>query len=73
MTLLITFVIFGGIQSISKVATKIVPFMASVYILICLLIVINFFDKRPATFILILKSAFNPTAAFGGFLGSTVL
>ncbi len=72
LTLLITFVIFGGIQSISKVATKIVPFMASVYILICLLIVISFFDKIPDSFILILKSAFNPTAAFGGFLGSTV-
>ncbi|MEG1311532.1 MAG: sodium:alanine symporter family protein [Romboutsia sp.] len=72
LTILVAFVIFGGIKSISNVATKIVPFMASVYILICSLILVIFFNKIPETFMLILKSAFNPTAAFGGFLGATV-
>lgn len=72
IAVLVAFVIFGGLQSISNVATKIVPFMATVYILICSLIIITFFNKVPETFALIIKSAFTPTAAFGGFLGATV-
>ncbi|MGX4600376.1 alanine/glycine:cation symporter family protein [Faecalimicrobium sp. JNUCC 81] len=72
IAVLVAFVIFGGLQSISNVATKIVPFMATVYILICSLIIITFFNKVPETFVLIIKSAFTPTAAFGGFLGATV-
>ncbi|WP_042274874.1 alanine/glycine:cation symporter family protein [[Clostridium] dakarense] len=72
ITILVAFVIFGGLKSISNVATKIVPFMATVYILICSLVIITFFNKIPETFILIIKSAFSPTAAFGGFLGATV-
>ena len=72
IAVLVAFVIFGGLKSISNVATKIVPFMATVYILICSLIIITFFNKVPETFALIIKSAFTPTAAFGGFLGATV-
>lgn len=72
LTILVAFVIFGGIKSISNVATKIVPFMATIYILICSLVIITFFNKIPETFMLIIKSAFNLTAAFGGFLGSSV-
>lgn len=72
LTIIVGFVIFGGLKSISNVATKVVPLMATIYILICSLILITFFDKIPETFILIVKSAFNPTAAFGGFLGATV-
>lgn len=72
LTFIVAFVIFGGIQSISNISTKIVPFMAGIYIFICLLIIANFYDQIPSTFILIIKSAFTPTAAFGGFLGSTI-
>lgn len=46
--------------------------MAVIYIGICLLICITFINQIPSTFILIIKSAFSPTAAIGGFLGSTV-
>ncbi|MGL5314851.1 MAG: alanine/glycine:cation symporter family protein, partial [Peptostreptococcaceae bacterium] len=52
--------------------TKVVPFMASVYIIICTFIIIRFANQIPATFSLIIESAFNPTAAFGGFLGASV-
>ena len=72
LTVLVTLVVFGGLQSISKVSTKVVPFMSVAYILICLLIILNSFNQIPQAFYLIIKSAFNPTAAFGGFLGSTV-
>ncbi len=72
LTLLVALVIFGGIKNISKVATTIVPFMSFTYILICLLILVSFADKIPATFALIFNSAFNPTSAVGGFLGASV-
>ncbi|WP_371025347.1 sodium:alanine symporter family protein [Paraclostridium ghonii] len=72
LTLLVAVVIFRGLESISKVASKIVPTMAITYISICLFICIVFIDQIPSTFILIINSAFSPTAAIGGFLGSTV-
>ncbi len=72
LTLLVALVIFGGIKNISKVATTIVPFMSFAYISICLLILVSFADKIPATFLLIFNGAFNPTSAMGGFLGASV-
>lgn len=72
LAILVGFVIFGGLQSISNVASKVVPAMSIMYILICLAVVFHFFDQIPETFILIIKSAFTPSAAVGGFLGSTV-
>jgi AGCS family alanine or glycine:cation symporter len=72
LTLLIALVIFGGIKNISKVATIIVPFMSSIYILMCLLILVSFADKIPSTFALIFDSAFNPTSSVGGFLGASI-
>ena len=72
LAILVALIVFGGLQSISKVSTKVVPFMSVAYILICLLILGNSFKQIPQAFVLIIKSAFNPTAAFGGFLGATV-
>lgn len=72
LAILVAFVIFGGLESISNVASKVVPTMSIIYILICLAVVVNFSDQVPDTFILIIKSAFTPSAAMGGFLGSTV-
>ena len=72
LTILVALVIFGGLQSISKVSTKVVPFMSVAYILICLLIVVSSYKQIPQVFSLIIKSAFNPNAALGGVLGVTV-
>lgn len=69
---LVALVVFGGLKSISNVATKIVPFMAAIYIVICGIILISFWNKIPETFMLIIKSAFTTTAATGGFLGATI-
>ncbi|MDO7205212.1 alanine:cation symporter family protein [Paraclostridium bifermentans] len=46
--------------------------MAIAYFLIALIVVLFSFENIPATFSLILKGAFNPTAAAGGFAGSVV-
>ncbi|KGJ48911.1 MULTISPECIES: alanine/glycine:cation symporter family protein [Paraclostridium] len=65
-------VVYGGIKRISKVTEKLVPFMAIAYFLIALIVVLFSFENIPATFTLIFKGAFNPTAAAGGFAGSVV-
>lgn len=65
-------VVYGGIKRISKVTEKLVPFMAIAYFLIALIVVLFSFENISATFSLIFKGAFNPTAAAGGFAGSVV-
>ncbi|UWD50471.1 sodium:alanine symporter family protein [Clostridioides difficile] len=72
LAVFVALVVFGGLKSISNVATKIVPFMAVIYIVICGIILISYWNKIPETFLLIIKSAFTPTAATGGFLGATM-
>ncbi|MDL0416561.1 sodium:alanine symporter family protein [Clostridioides difficile] len=72
LAVFVALVVFGGLKSISNVATKIVPFMAIIYVVICGIILISFWNKIPETFMLIIKSAFTPTAATGGFLGATM-
>lgn len=66
LTTLVAMVTMGGIRSISRVATRVVPFMALFYIATCLIILFLNADRVPATISLILESAFNPQAAFGG-------
>lgn len=72
LAVFVALVVFGGLKSISNVATKIVPFMAVIYIVICGIILLSFWNKIPETFMLIIKSAFTPAAATGGFLGATM-
>jgi AGCS family alanine or glycine:cation symporter len=66
-------VILGGIQTISKFCTFLVPFMAGFYVLGCAIILAINCDFIFPAIQLILHSAFNPTAAGGGFVGATVL
>ena len=66
-------VILGGVKSISKVCEKLIPFMAGLYILGCVIIlVINGAYVGPA-FAAIVKGAFNPQAMGGGFVGATIV
>ncbi|HEP1571273.1 sodium:alanine symporter family protein [Streptococcus suis] len=68
----IAFFIFGGIEKISDVSTKIVPFMAILYILASLIVLVVHWNELLPTLGLVLKSAFTPAAAVGGFAGATV-
>ncbi len=73
LTVFIAAITLGGLQSIAKVASGVIPFMALSYIAISLgLIVINI-DQVPAALGLIISDAFTGTAAAGGFAGSTVM
>ncbi|GAK97878.1 Na(+)-linked D-alanine glycine permease [Nonlabens tegetincola] len=70
---LVGVVIIGGIQSIAKVTGKIVPFMASVYIIAALaVIIINIENVGPA-FSAIIDGAFSPSALKGGVIGVLII
>ena len=73
ITLLTAAVIIGGVKSISKVCSMLVPFMAIFYVLGCIYILcVNHVALWPAIQ-LIVRSAFTPQAAGGGFVGGTVI
>ncbi|MCH9611870.1 MAG: Amino-acid carrier protein AlsT [Chlamydiia bacterium] len=65
--------LLGGIKSISRVASVLVPAMAVFYIVATIVILCIQIEQVPAAFALIFKSAFTGQAATGGFLGSTVV
>ena len=69
VTLCAALVIIGGLKRISKVAEKIVPAMAIIYIFLGLSVLIMNATKIPAAFALIFKSAFGWQAAAGGVAG----
>lgn len=66
-------IVLGGIRSIGHVAGVMVPIMALFYLTAGIIILGIHFDKIPAAIYLILKSAFNGQAAFGGFAGATIM
>ena len=72
LTVLVAIAVFGGLQSISKVSTTIVPLMAIVYILGALTVIFFHIEKIPATLSLVFTSAFSPIAAVGGFAGASI-
>ncbi|WP_105117660.1 alanine/glycine:cation symporter family protein [Streptococcus suis] len=68
----IAFFIFGGIEKISDISTKIVPFMAILYILASVAVLALHWEQLLPTLALVFKSAFTPAAAVGGFTGAIV-
>jgi len=65
-------VVLGGLKRIAIVAGKLVPFMAAVYLLAGIVVLIINFSEIPAALALIVKTAFTGTAAEGGFAGAAV-
>ncbi len=72
LTLIVALVILGGIQSISAVAEKLVPFMAGFYVIGCILIICMNIAYIPETIVTIVTAAFHPEAVSGGFIGTTI-
>lgn len=72
MTILTAAVILGGISRIAEVSAKLVPIMACAYIFGALSVIALNIQQVPDAFILIIDSAFNETAAVGGFAGASV-
>ena len=72
LSIFVGIAVFGGLKSISKVSTAVVPFMAIVYILGTLIVIFFNIEKIPATLALIFTSAFSPVATVGGFAGASI-
>ena len=69
VTFAVALVIIGGLKRISKVAEKVVPAMAVIYVFLGLSILIMNATKIPLAFTVIFKSAFGWKAAAGGAMG----
>ena len=69
----VAMVLLGGIQRIGQVSEKLVPFMAVLYVILAIGVVILHINRVPAVFAMIFKSAFTPQAATGGIIGSMFL
>jgi alanine or glycine:cation symporter, AGCS family len=73
MVVLVGIVIIGGIRRIASVADKIVPAMCGLYVVACLYVLITNAPAIPAALAAIVRGAFSPEAAVGGFLGCLVI
>lgn len=69
-TIVLYMMIAGGLPSLSKIASKLVPFMVLFYLGGGLFIVLKYIDQLPHAFGLIFGGAFTGTAAAGGFAGA---
>lgn len=69
LALAVGLVIVGGIKSIARVTSRIVPFMAAIYILAAIIIIAYHFKEIPEVIWLIIKSGFTGEAIKGGFVG----
>ncbi|MFV0248893.1 MAG: alanine/glycine:cation symporter family protein [Tenacibaculum sp.] len=70
LALVVGVIIIGGIKRIAVVTEKIVPFMALLYLLACIYILVVNFSLVDNAVILIIEEAFNPKAiGVGGFIG----
>ena len=72
LAVLIGFILIGGVKRIGAVAEKIVPFMAIIYIILTLSVVVINIDKVPQVFLSIFKNAFGFSAIGGGISGAIV-
>lgn len=72
LVILTGIVVIGGIKRIALVTERLVPFMSIFYIIGGLIILILEADKVPSAICLIFNSAFNPKAAFGGAVGTSL-
>jgi AGCS family alanine or glycine:cation symporter len=73
MTFLVGIVIVGGIHRIANVADKIVPIMAIVYVVGCLIVILTNTPAIPQALAQIVRQAFQPEAAYGGLAGVLVM
>ncbi|MBD3384940.1 amino acid carrier protein [candidate division KSB1 bacterium] len=65
-------VLLGGIKSIGKTTSVIVPFMILIYFAGAMVVVFIHFREIPQVFSMVLSKAFTPTSAIGGFAGALV-
>ena len=70
LAILIALILLGGIRRIGRVTEKLVPFMALIYIVLAVGVIILNIGHVPAVFASIIEGAFHPAAVTGGAVGS---
>jgi AGCS family alanine or glycine:cation symporter len=70
MAVLLALIIIGGIRRIAQVTEKLVPFMAIVYFLGAIAVIISNYQNIVPSFVSLFTNVFTGTAAVGGFLGA---
>jgi AGCS family alanine or glycine:cation symporter len=73
LALCVTAVLIGGVKRIANVSQVIVPFMAVIYVLFVVTLIVCNITKVPAAFVTIVKAAFSPKAVTGGMVGSILV
>ena len=73
ITILVGMILLGGIKRIGQVTEKLVPFMALLYIVLAIGVVVINIRVLPAVFVSIVRGAFQPSAVTGGVVGSMFL
>lgn len=69
LAILVGIIIIGGIKRIASVTEKVVPFMAVMYLIACIYILLSNAGQVPAAFGQIFSQAFTPQAGIGGLIG----
>lgn len=70
IAIVVAAVLLGGVKRIGQVCEKLVPFMAALYVLLALGVIVLNFQRIPEVFSSIFYGAFNPAAVTGGIIGT---
>ena len=73
LTVCVGMVVLGGIKRIAKVSEIVVPFMAVLYVVLAVIIMVTNITAIPAAIVTIVKSAFTGSALAGGAMGSMIV
>lgn len=73
MLSLILFAVIGGIRRVGKICSLLMPVFTIIYIVMCFYVIGHHIPELPAHFATIFKTAFTGHAAFGGFVGSSLM
>lgn len=73
LSVCVALVLIGGIKRIANVSQVVVPFMAVIYVIFSVLLLVCNVKQIPAAFVTIVKGAFNPQAVTGGIVGSMIV
>ena len=68
--LIVALILIGGVKRIGSISEKLVPFMALLYIVLSVGLIVLKLDRIPEVFASILQGAFQPAAVTGGIVGS---
>ena len=73
LSVCVALVLIGGIKRIANVSQIVVPFMAIIYVVLCLALLLCNITAIPGAIVTIVKAAFNPAAVTGGVVGSLIV